>query len=98
MAQRATGPFDAKITPQANNEAGDGASMGRMSVDEQYHGDLEGTGKGAMLTGMTAVKGSAAYVAIERVTGTLQGRAGSFLRQALVRVRVHAGEMSRELH
>jgi hypothetical protein len=88
MTLRATGPFDVKITPQANNDTGDGASMGRMSIDKQFHGDLEGTSKGEMLTGMTAVKGSAGYVAIERVTGTLNGRAGSFVLQ-------HSGTMTR---
>ena len=54
----------------------DGATVGRMSIDKQFHGDLEGTSKGEMLTGMTAVKGSAGYVAIEQVTGTLKGRTG----------------------
>jgi hypothetical protein len=88
MMSRATGPFGVKLTPQANVETGDGGSLGRMTVDKQYHGDLEGVGKGEMLTGITALKGSAGYVAIERVSGTLQGRAGSFLLQ-------HSGTMTR---
>jgi hypothetical protein len=50
-----------------------------MSIDKQFHGDLEGTAKGQMLTAGTDVKGSAGYVAIERVTGTLHGRSGSFV-------------------
>jgi hypothetical protein len=50
-----------------------------MSIDKQFHGDLEATSKGEMLTAMSGtVKGSGAYVAVERVTGTLHGRAGSF--------------------
>ena len=49
-----------------------------MSIDKQYHGDLEATGKGQMLTGGTSIRNSAAYVAIERVTGTVKGRKGSF--------------------
>jgi hypothetical protein len=52
-----------------------------MSIDKQFHGDLEGTAKGQMLTAGTDVKGSAGYVAIERVTGTLHGRSGSFVLQ-----------------
>lgn len=52
-----------------------------MILDKQYHGDLEAAGKGQMLTAGTGVKGSGAYVAIERVTGTLQGRSGSFTLQ-----------------
>ena len=60
----------------------------RMSLDKQFQGDLEGTGRGEMLTALTDVKGSAGYVAIERVTGTLHGRRGSF---ALL----HRGIMSR---
>jgi hypothetical protein len=50
-----------------------------MSLDKQFHGDLEATSKGEMLTAMTEVKGSAGYVAIERVSGTLHGRTGSFV-------------------
>jgi hypothetical protein len=52
-----------------------------MTIDKQYHGDLEGRSVGQMLTGITDVKGSAGYVAIERVTGKLHGRSGSFTLQ-----------------
>ena len=62
--------------------------LGRMSIDKQFHGDLEGTSKGQMLTGGTPIKNSAGYVAIERVTGTLKGRKGSFILQ-------HTGTMNR---
>jgi hypothetical protein len=62
--------------------------LGRMSIDKQFHGDLEGTSKGQMLTAATSVKDSAGYVAIERVTGTLGGRKGSFALQ-------HSGTMAR---
>jgi len=58
-----------------------------MSIDKQYSGDVEGSGTGEMLTGRTTVKDSAAYVAIERVNGTLQGRRGTFLLQ-------HTGTMT----
>jgi Protein of unknown function (DUF3224) len=53
-----------------------------------WHGDMDGTSRGEMLTGGTDVKGSAGYVAIERVTATLQGRRGSFILQ-------HSGTMTR---
>jgi len=59
-----------------------------LSIDKQFHGDIEGTSKGEMLTGMTTVKNSAGYVAIERVTGTLHGRSGSFILQ-------HSGTMNK---
>jgi hypothetical protein len=59
-----------------------------MSVDKQFRGDLEGTSKGEMLTARTSVKGSAGYVAIERVSGSLKGRKGSFVLQ-------HSGTMTR---
>src|SRR5438105_5764139 len=52
-----------------------------MSIDKQFHGDLEATSKGEMLSAMTAVKGSAGYVAMEKVTGTLNGRSGAFTLQ-----------------
>jgi len=75
----ATGPFDVKVTPQ--DDKSDDPLLGRMMLDKQYHGDLEATGKGQMLTAGSAVKGSGAYVAIEKVSGTLQGRTGSFVLQ-----------------
>jgi hypothetical protein len=59
-----------------------------MSLDKQFHGDLQGAGKGQMLTATTAVKGSAGYVAIERVSGVLHGRSGTFILQ-------HTGTMTR---
>jgi hypothetical protein len=73
---KATGPFDVKMTPQ-DDKTGDGLS--RMLIDKQYHGDLEGTAKGQMLTGGISANKSGAYVAIEKVTATLQGRSGSFV-------------------
>ena len=88
MTTRATGTFDVKVTPQSSDDKGESAPVGRMTIDKQFHGDLEGTSKGEMLTAMTAVKGSAGYVAIERVTGTLRGRQGTFALQ-------HTGIMTR---
>jgi len=85
VSNHATGPFDVKVIPQDDKSAD--AALGRMTIDKQYHGDLEGTGKGQMLTAGTEVKGSGAYVAIERVTGTLRGRTGSFVLQ-------HSGTMT----
>jgi hypothetical protein len=75
----AAGPFDVKVTHQ-EDESGD-LMLNRMTLDKQYHGDLEATGKGQMLTAGTEVKGSGAYVAIEKVTGTLKGHSGSFMLQ-----------------
>ena len=77
----ATGPFDVKVTPQ--DDKSDDPLIGRMALDKQYHGDLEGTGKGQMLTAGTSVKGSGAYVAIEKFTGTLKGHSGTFVLQHL---------------
>ncbi len=57
-------------------------------MDKQFHGDLEATSKGQMLATTTDVKGSAGYVALERVSGTLQGRSGTFALQ-------HNGTMTR---
>ncbi len=87
MAMHASGSFDVQVTPQAQDQA-EGSTLGRMSLDKQFHGDLVGTGKGEMLTAGTDT-GSAVYVAIERVTGTLQGRAGTF-------VLLHNGAMTRD--
>ncbi len=81
----AKGTFDVKVAPVAEDKA-EGSTLGRYSLDKQYHGDLEATAKGEMLTAGSDVKGSGAYVAVERVTGTLNGRKGSF-------VLVHKGTM-----
>jgi Protein of unknown function (DUF3224) len=82
MTQHASGPFDVKLLPQKpDSEVAEAAKLGRMSVDKQYHGDLEATSKGEMIATQTEVKGSAGYVAMERVTGTLKGRKGSFVLQ-----------------
>ena len=76
----AQGTFDVKITPQPSLDDTEGSTiLGRMSIEKQFHGDLDGVSKGQMLTGMTEVKGSGVYVAIEQVKGTLQGRSGSFI-------------------
>ena len=72
---RASGTFEVKLSPLPSDVAG------RMSIDKQYSGDLEATARGEMLSYMSGVKGSAGYVAIERVTGKLAGRSGSFVLQ-----------------
>ena len=81
VTTRAAGSFDVKITPLANDTPPEGSPLGRMSIDKQFHGDLEGTSKGEMLTAGTTIKNSAGYVAIERVTGTLHGKKGTFALQ-----------------
>jgi len=80
MPLTASGPFDVKITPQPSEDQGD-ATLGRMTIQKQFHGGLDAASKGQMLTAGTAVKNSAGYVAIERVTGKLNGRSGSFILQ-----------------
>jgi hypothetical protein len=84
---RAIGTFDVKLAPLPLETAEGDSALGRMSADKTYRGDLEGTAKGQMLTAMTAVKGSAGYVAIELVRGSLGGRTGTFVLQ-------HSGTMS----
>jgi hypothetical protein len=84
----AKGSFTVEMKPQAEPDVADGVSLGRMSLDKRFEGDLSGTGRGEMLTALTPVQGSAGYVAIERVTGTLHGRSGSFVFQ-------HTGTMDR---
>ncbi|HZN11286.1 MAG TPA: DUF3224 domain-containing protein [Blastocatellia bacterium] len=88
MTIRASGTFEVKISPQASDDHAEGVALGRMSLDKQFHGDLEATSKGEMLTAGTGVPGSAGYVAIERVDGTLHGRGGTFVLQ-------HSGTMTR---
>jgi len=77
----ARGTFEVQITPLPADEYADALSTGRMGITKQLSGDIDGTGKGQMLTGMGTTKGSAAYSAIERITGTVGGRSGSFILQ-----------------
>jgi hypothetical protein len=88
MATHASGTFDVKATPQASDDKGAAAAIGRFSLDKQFHGDLAGTSKGEMLAVGTAVQGSAGYVAMEQVSGTLNGKTGTFALQ-------HIGTMTR---
>lgn len=85
----ASGTFEVKLTPQSSDEDKAGEpSLGRLTIDKQFHGDLKGTSRGQMLTASTDVEGSAGYVAIERVTASLRDRSGSFAVQ-------HIGIMTR---
>lgn len=88
MTARASGTFEVTLNPRASDDEIESATLGRLSIDKRFHGDLEATSKGEMLTAGTAVEGSAGYVAIERVSGTLHGRTGTFVLQ-------HSGTMTR---
>jgi hypothetical protein len=88
MTTHAGGTFEEKMAPQTPDDKSAGATVGRYSLDKQFHGDIEGTSKGEMLAVGTAVKGSAGYVAMEQVTATLNGRTGTFALQ-------HSGTMTR---
>lgn len=79
-----SGKFEVKLNPLGFYGQGiDGVNLGRMSIDKTFFGELEATSKGEMLSAMTATQGSAGYVAIEQVSGTLSGKQGSFVLQHL---------------
>jgi hypothetical protein len=76
MTTHASGSFDVKLTPQAQDEA-EGSAIGRMLIDKQFHGDLEATSKGQMLAAGTAIEGSAGYVAtVHRAKPAVRLRGG----------------------
>ena len=83
MTRHAEGTFAAKTTPLPPDDSTGGAAIGRYALSKQYQGDLDATSKGEMLGSGDPSKGSAGYVAIEHVTGTLNGPAGSFALQPL---------------
>jgi len=85
---RAKGEFVVILTPQSTDEVTGASTLARLATDKQFTGDLIGVSKGEMLSAGTPVKGSAGYVAIERVTGALHGRTGTFVLQ-------HNGTMTR---
>lgn len=88
MTQHAAGSFDVKLTPRAPDDPNAEAAVpARMSIDKQFHGDLEAGSLGQMLSAGTGVRGSAGYVAMERVSGKLHGRSGTFILQ-------HTGTMN----
>ena len=92
MTNRASGTFEVKLNPQ---DDGPDAPVGRMTIDKQFHGDLAGTSKGQMLMSSSpSVNGSAGYVAIEKVTGTLNGRSGSFYFQHSATMTRGVGELT----
>jgi hypothetical protein len=78
---QANGPFEVKLALQPAAPGIESANLGRMTIDKQFQGDLEATSLGEMLSAMGQVQGSAGYVAIERVTGILHGKQGSFVLQ-----------------
>ncbi len=82
----ANGTFEVKLSPQNDNT--DEPMLARLLIDKQFHGGLEAVSKGQMLSAGTVVKGSAGYVAIEKVSGTLHGHKGTFILQ-------HTGTMKR---
>jgi hypothetical protein len=88
VSKQASGTFEVKVLPQPAEEKVGDPTVGRLSIDKTFHGDLEATSKGQMLAVGTDVKGSAGYVAMERVAGTLHGHAGTFALQ-------HSGTMTR---
>ena len=84
------GTFEVNLQPLASfAEGNDNINLGRMSIEKTFSGELSATSQGEMLTAVTPVEGSAGYVAIEQVTGTLSGRNGRFVLQ-------HFGTMSQE--
>ena len=88
----ASGTFDVKISPLPLSYDGGEVQCGRFSLAKQFHGGLEAASDGEMLTAGNAAAGSAGYVAIERVRGTLGGRSGAFALQH--RGTMHAGAQS----
>lgn len=83
-----SGEFSVQMAPEAMSAVAADTGLGRMSLDKQYHGALEASGRGEMLAFMDRAIMSGGYVAMELVRGALDGRRGSFLLQ-------HSGSMAR---
>lgn len=89
MTTRAIGTFEVTMNPEPPHDSNEGASIGRVLLKKQFSGDLQATSAGEMIGARSLqVKGSAGYVAIERVVGKLHGKSGSFVLQ-------HSGTMTR---
>lgn len=81
MKATASGRFDVKLAPEPLSEAAVDSGLGRLSLDKRFHGDLDAVSQGEMLSFRSAEPGSAGYVAMERVQGSLHGRKGGFVLQ-----------------
>lgn len=81
------GEFSVQLKPAPPDEGGEPA-IGRMLIDKQFRGELDAVSKGQMIAFRTALEGSAGYVALEKVSGKLEGRTGTFVLQ-------HSGTMNR---
>ena len=90
MSNRASGTFEVQLKPQPPDANTQDGGVGRLTIDKQFQGELEGTSQGQMLAAGTTVEGSAVYVAMEKVSGTVQGRRGTFVLH-------HTGIMTRGL-
>ena len=88
MGEIARGGFEVTLEPQPPEPIQDGGPPNRMTIRKRFVGDIEGDATGQMLSATSDVEGSAGYVAIERITGTLAGRSGSFVLH-------HIGTMDR---
>jgi Protein of unknown function (DUF3224) len=88
VSKKASGTFEVKMNPRAAEDSLEDPTVGRMTLDKQFHGDIEGTSKGQMLAVSAEVQGSAGYVAMERVIGMVDGHKGTFALQ-------HSGMMNR---
>ena len=87
MSTHVSGSFSITMTPATTPQRSGRTALGRMLLDKVYKGDLAATASGEMLSAVTDPKGAAGYVAVESITGVLQGRQGSFVVQ-------HAGTMA----
>jgi len=86
--KRATGSFEVILQPLSNADVTGDAMLGRLLLTKKFSGDLQASARGQMLSAGTTTRGSAGYVAIDHVTGELDGRKGSFMLQ-------HSGSMNR---
>jgi len=84
----ASGSFEVNMQPLSNADVSTDAMFGRFLLMKKFSGDLVAEGRGQMLSAGTVTQGSAGYVAIDQITGTLAGRKGSFVLQ-------HSGTMNR---
>jgi len=78
MNEHATGTFEVKIVPETVAGKTPTPGVSQMSIDKTFHGDLEGTSRGSMISAGDPKAGEAGYVALEMITGRLKGRSGSF--------------------
>jgi hypothetical protein len=93
MTQTITGRFDVTSWDEEVYDDADGVALAQTSSTKAFEGGIVGTSTVRILQA-GAPDGAAAYVAVERVTGEVDGRKGTFVLTHRAVMSPAGGEMT----